>query len=189
MSCDLTKAYDCLSTDLIMKSIQSRVKNDEEQHITNLIHNLHSNRKMEIGDETIRVNKGVPQGGVLSPLIFNTVLEEILMDDESLNEAIKNGKLVCFADDILLIADDKAEAEKLVRAMMNLEQVGLHLNKQKTQFITDRKDMDETEEIAEIRKVKSLKYLGLSVSCDRKQILKDAKNKCTKYLAYVRGKI
>jgi len=65
------------------------------------------------------------------------LLEELLLEDKTLKKAIEDGKLVAFADDVLLIADDEKEAEKLIRAMEGLERGGLVLNKQKTSFLTD----------------------------------------------------
>jgi hypothetical protein len=56
----------------------------------------------------------VQQGSVLSPLLFNIFLEYCLKDSPVLAKAIKDGKLITFADDILLICDDVKEAEELI---------------------------------------------------------------------------
>ena len=50
---------------------------------------------------------------------------------------------MAFADDIILIGDNKQEVEILVKAMSELEEYGLAMNKTKTKFMTDRTDMKE----------------------------------------------
>lgn len=43
---------------------------------------------------------------LLSPLIFKMILKELFLQNETLKRAIEEIKLVAFANDILLIADD-----------------------------------------------------------------------------------
>ena len=66
---------------------------------------------------------------------------------------------------------------------------GLALNKSKTFFLSDRKDLAEINDIGGIKRAEKLKYLGSTLSCDRKQLVRDAKAKCTKFMQYVKGKI
>ena len=44
-------------------------------------------------------------------------------------------------------------------------------------------------EIAGIKIVKKIKYLGVKISCDRKTIRKDAELACKKYIGYIKDKI
>ena len=48
----------------------------------------------------------------------------------------------------------------------------------KPKQLTDRPELKDSKEIENIEVVKKRKYLGMSISCDRKDILKDAKVKC-----------
>lgn len=50
---------------------------------------------------------------------------------------MRKGKVVAFADDILLICDDKEDAEKLIQATASLQEYGLQLNKAKSAILTD----------------------------------------------------
>jgi hypothetical protein len=92
------------------------------------------------------------------------VLESVLFQNPKLKEAIQNGKLLCFADDILLIADSKEEAGTLIQEVEGLRHQHLALNKQKTQILSDIKDVEEIEGIPVSKKIK---YLGVDISTNR----------------------
>jgi hypothetical protein len=47
--------------------------------------------------------------------------------------------------------------------------------------------MKEVAEIEAIKTTNRFKYLGLQISCDRKEIIKDAKKKVRQYLGYMKG--
>ena len=48
----------------------------------------------------------VQQGSVLSPLLFNVLLDTVLMTSPLLKKFIEKGDLISFADDILAMAVD-----------------------------------------------------------------------------------
>lgn len=52
-----------------------------------------------------RQQLGVPQGGVLSPMLFEKTLHHILMKSERVRNAIWDGRLIAFADDICLLLE------------------------------------------------------------------------------------
>ena len=126
---------------------------------------------------------------MLSPLLFNVYLEEALGTVPVLKKAISEGKLIAFADDILLVADDKQEAVQLIRGMESLKDVGLQLNKSKTVLMDDTKQLDGQDALEGIAIKKSFKYLGAELSCNRGAVIKDAKDKCKKHMAAIRGKV
>ena len=65
----------------------------------------------------------------------------------------------------------------------------LYLNKLKTQIISDTKDLADGEEIEGIKIQKSMRYLGMTMTCNRQLVVKDAKNWCKRFLAFVKGKV
>ena len=70
------------------------------------------------------------------------------MKIEHLKGGIWQGKITCFADDILMICDDKQEAERLIRQIESFSDCGLKINKAKTKVISDRNELKEAQEIA-----------------------------------------
>jgi hypothetical protein len=64
-----------------------------------------------IGDQKFQADRGVVQGAVMSPMLFNVYLEEALNTSPKLREAKQRGDLLAFADDMLLLTNSKAQME------------------------------------------------------------------------------
>ena len=52
----------------------------------------------------------------MSPLILNAVLEELIMAQPVFKEAVEEGKLVAFSDVLLILAEDKEDAHRLIKS-------------------------------------------------------------------------
>jgi hypothetical protein len=88
------------------------------------------------------------------------------------------------------MCNSKAEAEEtLTEFEQKLSGAGLQLNKSKCNIISDQKGINVGDEIAGVKVVKSFKYLGFKVTCDRKALIKDARQSCKKYLQSIKGRI
>ena len=111
----------------------------------------------------------------------------------SQNPFLKNlaetGKLIAFADDLFIIADNKVGAEDALKACDLLKNYGLHINLKKTQIMTDREDIDGVEEICSVKIVEKIRYLGIYLYCDRPKLLESVKAQVKKYIGYVKLKI
>lgn len=83
------------------------------------------------GDLRTRIDKGVPQGAPISPLLSNLYLDHL---DEMLLDS--NHRLVRFADDFLVLCKNRAQAEKALELTEEtLEELRLQINTDKTRIV------------------------------------------------------
>jgi retron-type reverse transcriptase len=70
--------------ELLFKIMRGRCRNESEKEIVGLIEKLHRNSIIEVGTSSLNAEMGLPQGSVLSPVLFNVYLEEALNSSELL---------------------------------------------------------------------------------------------------------
>ena len=141
---DYTKAFDCVDHNKLWKILQGMVIPD---HLTCLLRNLYAGQKATVktGHGTtdwFQIGKGVHQGCILSPCLFNFYAEYIMRNTglEETQAGIKivsrNIKNLRYADDITLMAESEEELKSLLMEVKEeSEKVGLKLNIQKTKIM------------------------------------------------------
>ena len=76
-----------------------------------LITKLHNESVIQIGTHSFNAEMGLPQGSILSPVLFNVYLEEALKTSKKLEEVRSRGDLLAFADEMLVMSNCKHEIE------------------------------------------------------------------------------
>ena len=115
-------------------------------HLTCLLRNLYAGQEttVRIGHRTIdwfQIGKGVRQGCILSPGLFNLYAEYITRNTEleeaqaEIKIAGRNINNLKYADDTTLMAESEELNSLLMKLKEKSERVGLKLNIQKTKII------------------------------------------------------
>ena len=115
-------------------------------HLTRLLRNLYAGQEATVrtGHGTtywFQIGKGVRQGCILSPCLFNLYAEYIIRNAE-LDEAQAGIKIagrninnLRYADDTTLMAESEELKSLLMKVKEESEKVGLKLNIQKTKIM------------------------------------------------------
>ena len=115
-------------------------------HLTCLLRNLYVGQEATVrtGHGTtdwFQIGKGVGQGCILSPCLFNLHAEYIMRNTglEDAQAGIKiagrNVNKLRYADDTTLMAESEEELQSLLKVKEESEKVGLKLNIQKTKIM------------------------------------------------------
>ena len=138
---DYPKAFDCVDHNKLWKILKEMGIPD---HLTCLLGNLYAGQEATVrtGQGTtdrFQIRKGVRQGCILSPCLFN-LYAEYIMRNAGLEEAQAGIKItgrninnLRYADDTTLMAESEEELKGLLmKVKEESEKVGLKLNIQKT---------------------------------------------------------
>ena len=134
---DLQKAYDSVDREILWKLLDKRCKDDSERTIVKLLMKLYSESTIQVGEHQINAEMGLPQGSVLSPVLFNVYLEEAIRSSTKLDGVRSRGDLLAFADDMLVMSNSQAEIEQIINELTALQvKWNLKLNKKKSEILT-----------------------------------------------------
>ena len=140
---DYAKAFDCVDHSKLWKILKETGIPD---HLTCLLRNLYAGQEaiVRTGHGTtdwFQIGKGVRQGCILSPCLFN-LYAEYIMRNAGLEEAKAGIKIarrninnLRYADEANLMAESKEIKSLLMKVKEENEKVGLKLNIQKTKII------------------------------------------------------
>jgi group II intron reverse transcriptase/maturase len=139
---DISKYFDTIDHGLLRQMLRRRVSDGV---ITRVIGKWLNAGVMDSG-KRLYPEKGTPQGGVISPLLSNLFLHEVL--DGWFVKTVKprlRGKagMVRYADDAVIICELKEDAERIYKVLgLRFEKYGLKIHPEKTQLLDFKKPGD-----------------------------------------------
>jgi RNA-directed DNA polymerase len=151
---DLAAYFDSVRHDLLLAKVARRVNDRELLHVLKLILKASGTR-------------GVPQGGVISPLLSNIYLTEVDAMLERAKAATRNGahtyvEYVRYADDLVILVNNDRRQDWLVEAVgrrlrEELAKLDVQLNEEKSRIV----DLSRGESFGflgfDFRRVRSLR--------------------------------
>ena len=142
VSIDLSKFFDRVNHDRLMSRLATRIK---DKRVLKLIRAfLNSGITLET-DETIYPGEGTPQGGPLSPLLSNIVLDEL---DKELEK--RGLRFVRYADDIVIFVQSQKAGERVLKSV--------------TRFLRDRMKLQVNETKSRVERPWNVKFLGFRIT-------------------------
>ena len=191
---DLSKAFDMVNYNLLInKLIDTGIPGD----ITKLIYVYLNNQNARIVWNNIKgfykkINTGVRQGGILSPLLFKIYINELLMKFNELEQGCKLGisklNILAYADDVVIFCNTYEGLNELfveLEKFLNNNYLKLNSNKSKVViFQRKRQNFDNDAVILgnkEFELVPFYNYLGHIISYDLDDE-RDVKNKLDTFL-------
>ena len=139
---DCAKAFDCVDHDKLWKVLREMGIPD---HLTSLLRNMYAGQEATVRNmygktDWLKIEKGVRQGCLLSPHLFNLYTEPIMRNAriDELKARIKRSRRninnLRYVDDTTLMAESEKKLKSLLmRVKEESERAGLRLNIKKTE--------------------------------------------------------
>jgi len=134
---DLKAYFDNIRHDILLKKVAERINDDKVMRLLKMI--------LKAGGR-----RGVPQGGVISPLLSNIYLNEVDKMLERAKEVTRNGRFTYieyarFADDLVVLVDGFRKWEWLLKAAFKrlgqeFEKLDVQMNQDKTRIVNLSRD-------------------------------------------------
>ena len=172
---DYAKAFDCVDHSKLWKILKEKEIPD---HLTCLLRNLYAGQEATVRTgyvttDWFQIGKGVRQGCILSPWLFNFYAEYI-MRNAGLEEAQaeikiagRNSNNLRYANDTTLMAESEEELKSLLmKVKEESENIGLKLNIQKTKIMVSGPITSWQIDGETVETVADFIFLGSKITAD-----------------------
>ena len=130
---DFQNAYNSVPLTLLFKKLRTKKIFDQEE--VDYLEQLYARYRIRVGNTTFAYNKGLAQGSVISPALFNIFIEDL--GNELQEKANLNMKdILMYADDIMTICSSRDQLNKAINIIEDwTKRNGMMLNKKKSGII------------------------------------------------------
>jgi RNA-directed DNA polymerase len=139
VDCDLSKFFDRVNHDLLMQRVARKVK---DKRVLRLI-GRYLSAGMELNGERRPTPEGVPQGGPLSPLLANIMLDDF---DKELER--RGHRFARYADDFVILVKSQRAGERVMESVRR--------------FLTRNLKLVVNENKSRVTPVENCNFLGFS---------------------------
>ena len=170
---DYSKAFDCINHNRLWLSLRSM---GILEHLIVLMKNLYEGQEATVhtslGDtEWFGISKGVQQGCILSPYLFNLYAEKIMckaeLDEDGLGVGGVRLTNLQYVDDTTLMAESTEDLKMLItKVKEESANAGLYLNIKKTKVIVTDNTSEFHMDGDKIEVVQSFNFLGSLLNKD-----------------------
>ena len=177
---DFEKAFDSVNHNLLWKTLSAQ---NIPVKYSNLLKALYSSAECSVRidsktSQPFRPKRGVRQGCILSPVIFNLFLQQVInntnLKETNIGINIQGHTInyLAFADDIDLISDNPVNCQQLTDSLWNTaKSYGLNVSLSKTENLVSSKFVRNITGInnpsgTPIKTVNTFKYLGQTIASD-----------------------
>ncbi|KAA3669964.1 uncharacterized protein DEA37_0012425 [Paragonimus westermani] len=172
---DYSKAFDCVDHNKLWSVLQNM---GVPKHLICLLKNLYTDQQASVRTDYgltdwFDIKKGVRQGCILSPCLFNLYAEfimrkaEIDESDVGVKVAGRNINNLRYADDTTLLTESEEDlVSLLIRVKEESEKAGLLLNMKKTKIMSTRDINNIQVDGKEIGVVENFIFLGSKIQRD-----------------------
>jgi hypothetical protein len=173
---DFKKAYDLVNRDLLWNKLRS-LGMEQNSKILNALQGIYNNVKCcvkvnGITTDWFNVSTGLRQGCLLSPLLFNLYINDLVnVIKQSCTGIPIGGENVCilmYADDLVLLARNERDLQNMLDVLAHwCQQWNVKVNAEKTEIVHFRKNGVEVTNVnfkigeSFLKTVSEYKYLGL----------------------------
>ena len=169
------KAFDCVDHNKLWKILK---ETEIPDHLICLLRNLYAGQEATVrtGHETtdwFQIGKGVRQGCILSPCLFNLYAEYIMRNagleetQSGIKFAGRNINNLRYADDTSLMAESEEELKSLLmKVKVESEKFGLKLNIQKTKIMASGPITSWETDGETVERVSDFISLGSKITAD-----------------------